>query len=93
MDKPTVQKLYIAYTSGYVLQYIISGGLDLLVLFAYYRLGKRLNSRAAALVTSSLRAASIRQAGSSSDFEVGEMKHTLESAGSITYRTSRKMDN
>ena len=58
MGNSTFARYYIAYTSLYTIQYPISSGLDLLVLFAYYRLGKKLSTRAAKLVINNLRSAS-----------------------------------
>ena len=55
ISKTTQRKFYISNTSLYFAQYMLCEGLDLLVLFAYFRLGKRLSIRAANLVTKKLR--------------------------------------
>ena len=55
MTEETMLKYQIAYTSFFIAGYTFTSGLDLLVLFGYYRLGKRLSARAALLVANSLR--------------------------------------
>ena len=53
------RKFYISNTSLYFAQYMLCEGLDLLVLFAYFRLGKRLSTRTTKLVTKNLRRANM----------------------------------
>ena len=55
MSKTQVQKYDIGLTSIYIIHYIISAALDLLVLYGYFRLGNRLSEQAADMVANSLR--------------------------------------
>lgn len=55
MSKMQVQKYDIGLTSIYIIHYIISAALDLLVLYGYFRLGNRLSEQAADMVANSLR--------------------------------------
>ena len=59
MSEVTFAKLEIVQTSILSFEYMICPGLDLLVIFAYFRLGKKLSARAARIVASNLRRASI----------------------------------
>lgn len=55
-ERANREKYLIAYNAVYILVYVTCAGLDLLVLFAYYRLGKRLTARQVQLLTENLRA-------------------------------------
>lgn len=60
VSKITLEKYYIGYNALYFFQYTICAGLDLLVLYAYFRLGRRLSTRAVSMVAKNLRKATLQ---------------------------------
>ena len=54
-DLEKAMRYDIAYVLGYILQWIFGASLDLVILFAYYRLGKKLKPESTCLIEQSLR--------------------------------------